>query len=430
MTDPSQLDLLARAARVFPGGVLGRHLYPEGIAHVPVRGKGSRIWDAEGREYIDYSCGGGSLILGYSHPAILAAVRAQMEQATQFVSIINIPALEMGEAMLRALPWMERVRFCLSGSEAIFLALRLARAFTRRDKILKFEGAYHGNSDYSMWSIDPAGPPAYPRGEPDTAGIPRRLAEEVLIAPYNDLEATRQIVKAAWQDLAAIIVEPVQRYYGPRPGFLEGLRELATAYGAVLIFDEIVTGFRLAYGGAQEAFGVTPDLAVFGKAVGGGFPLSAVGGRTEILELANPRLRAARPADYVYVTSSQAGNPIGCTAGKAVLEELARPGVFATFLGRAEHLKEGLRKIVTARDLDAQLVGVGPLWDVVFTRQPIHDHRSAQAADRKKHVQFHVSLIQKGIMVRAGGRSYFSTAHTETEIEATLRACDQVLRKC
>jgi glutamate-1-semialdehyde 2,1-aminomutase len=418
----SNAELMERAHRVFPGGTLGRHYLPDGLVHVPVRGSGATIWDAEGRSYIDYSCG-----VGYSHPAVLAAITEQMARATQFVSILNLPAIEMAEAMLRALPWMERVRFALSGSEADFFAMRVARAHTRRDKVVKFEGAYQGNNDYSMWSYE--GPAAYPKGSRDSAGIPSHIAEDVLVCPYNDLEATRTIVEANWRDIAAIIVEPVQAYYGPRPGFLEALRELATAHGIVLIFDEIVTGFRIAYGGAVERFGVVPDLGVYGKAIGGGLPLSALGGRADLMEHANPRIRASRQEDYVYVTSSQAGYPLGCTAGLATLRVLSRPSVFEAFLDRAEQLKAELRTIVKARRLDAQVVGFGPLWDVVFATHPIYDYRTAMTADHDRHLRFHVALARHGVMFRIGGRSYFSTAHEEPEIEVTLRACDAALRE-
>lgn len=424
-TPLTNASLSARAAQVFPGATLGRHVLPDGLEHIPLRGSGARIEDVDGRRFIDYSCGGGSLILGYSHPAVIGAVEAQAREATQFVSIMNEPAIRMGEALLSALPWMEKLRLALSGAEADFFAMRLARAFTGRDKILKFEGGYQGNNDYSMWSYELAAD--YPRGAPDSAGVPKVIADLVLVAPYNDIDTTRSIVAANWRDIAAIIVEPVQAYYPARPEFLEGLRRLATDNGIVLIYDEVVTGFRIAYGGAVERFGVKPDLAVYGKAIGGGLPLSAVGGRADIMEHANPRIRASRREAYAYVTSSQAGYPLGCAAGIATLVELSRPGVFQQFLEQAETLKRELRSMLATLPVEAQVVGFGPLWDVIFATHEIKDHRSMLATDREKHLRFHTALARNGVMVRIGGRSYFSTAHKGPEIEETVRACRKAM---
>jgi glutamate-1-semialdehyde 2,1-aminomutase len=420
-------SLLGRAARVLPGGVLGRHRYPAGIEHLPVSGRGAWIGDADGRRFVDYSCGGGSLILGYSHPRVVAAVQRQMAEASQFVSIVNRPAIELAEAVKRAVPWVERLRFALSGAEAVMFALRLARAHTGRDKIVKFEGAYHGNSDYALWGNAPRGAPDFPHGEPDSAGIPRAIRELVLIAPYNDPDTTRGIVERNRRDLAAIIVEPVQRTYAARPEFLDELRQLGDRHGIVLIFDEIVTGFRHALGGAAERFGVTPDLAVFGKALGGGLPVSAVAGRADVMDHANPG-RGGPEDGYCYVTSSQAGNPLGCAAGLAVIEELSRPGVLPQMHAYAEALKAGLADRVRRLGVEAQVIGDGPLWDLAFSARPIYDHRSSLTADRDRLMRFHVGLIGNGVMVRAGGRSYFSTAHETEEIDYTLAAAERALK--
>jgi glutamate-1-semialdehyde 2,1-aminomutase len=405
------------AERFLPGGVLGRHVYPAGVEHIPVSGKGAWITDEAGRRYVDYSCGGGSLILGYSHPAIVAAIQQQAKQATQFVSIINRPAIALAGAVCGTVKWPDKVRFALSGAEAVMFALRLARAFTGRDKILKFEGAYHGNCDYALWS----------NGEPDSAGIPAVFADLVLVAPYNDIATTREIADRHWRDLAAVIVEPVQRSYPATPAFFDGLRELCARHGIVLVFDEVVTGFRHALGGAAEAFGVTPDLSVFGKALGGGVPISAVAGRGDIMDHANPR-RGGPDEGYCYITSSQAGNPLGCSAALAVIDELSKPGTLTKMHQQAEALKDGLRALIKQRGIEAQVVGHGPLWDLAFSTEAIFDHPSAQRADRDKLMAFHLGLIRNGVMVRAGGRSYFSTAHGDKEIEFTLDAAGKALR--
>lgn len=430
--DGNSFELLNRAIKVLPGGVLGRHPQPEGISHVPISGQGARIRNADGKEFIDYSLGGGSLILGYCHPGISEAVKTQIDKATQFISIINEPAIEMAEALTNALPWAEKVRFALSGSEANFFAMRLARAFTNREKILKFEGAYHGNNDYAMFNNDvskpTSSPNGLPTGQPDSAGIPKALGDTILISPYNDIETTKEIIEKNWRDIAAIIVEPVQRFYGPKPGFLNILREMCDKYNIVLIFDEIVTGFRIAFGGAAEKFGIVPDLDVFGKHIGGGFPLSAIVGKAEILALGSPEIKKTESEKFVYVTSHQAGNPIGCTAGKVVIKELSNREVFSDFLSKCEFLKTELAKIVKNLKLDAQVVGFGPLWDVVFSQNEIYDERSSNVVDKNKHLKFHMKLLENGVMVRVGGRSYFSTAHKDEEIDSTLKACQKALK--
>ena len=421
--------LLRIAERCMPGGVLGRHRYPAETDHVPVEGSGARIVDSRGRSFIDYSCGGGSLILGYGHPAVVEAVQAQAARAMQFVSIRNPLAIRLAERFTGMVRWADRVRFALSGAEAVMFAFRLARAFTGREKVLKFDGAYHGNCDYGLWNAAPAGDgrgSISPGAVPGSAGIPRAIEDLVLVAPYNDLEAARRIVEAEWRSLAAVIVEPVQRSYAAHPEFLAGLRELCTAHGVALVFDEVVTGFRHARGGAAEVFGVDPDLGAFGKALGGGVPISAVAGREEIMDHADPR-RGDAASGYAYVTASQAGNPLAAAAALATLGEIARPGVLEDMHASAEALKEGLRDLIRRRGLEARVVGFGPLWDVAFTREAIFDQQSAARADAELHMRFHLGLIRHGVMVRAGGRSYFSIAHREREIEETLRAAEHAL---
>ena len=427
-------ELLRVAERCMPGGVLGRHRYPAETDHVPVEGSGARIVDSRGRSFIDYSCGGGSLILGYGHPAVVEAVQTQAARSMQFVSIRNPLAIRLAERFTGMVRWADRVRFALSGAEAVMFALRLARAFTGREKVLKFDGAYHGNCDYGLWNAAPAAPAAADeagpsfagRTVPGSAGIPRAIEDLVLVAPYNDLEAARRIVEAEWRSLAAVIVEPVQRSYAAHAEFLAGLRELCTAHGVALVFDEVVTGFRHALGGAAEVFDVDPDLGAFGKALGGGVPISAVAGRAEVMDHADPR-RGDAASGYAYVTTSQAGNPLAAAAALATLGEIARPGVLEAMHASAEALKEGLRDRIRRRGLEARVVGFGPLWDIAFSREAIFDQRSAARADAERLMRFHVGLIRHGVMVRAGGRSYFSTAHRESEIEETLRAAERAL---
>src|SRR5262245_64600820 len=272
-----EADLLERARRRLPGGVLGTARYADEAAFVVKSGKGARIHDMSGRSYVDYVLASGPLILGHAHPAVVAAVREQVEGGTTYF-MVNEPIIELAEEICRAMPCAEQVRFTSTGSEATFFALRVARTFRKRDKVLKFEGGYHGAHDYAMMSSSPRSPKAFPAAVPDSAGIPHAIEAEVLVAPFNDLGTVEGIVAAHADELAAVIVEPFQRLVPPQPSFLQGLREITRRHGVLLVFDEVVTGFRLAYGGAQQYYGVVPDLAAVGKIVGGGFPLAAVCG--------------------------------------------------------------------------------------------------------------------------------------------------------
>ena len=421
-----QKALLQKAARSLPGGVLGRHRLPDGRAIVFSRGRGAHLFDAADHEFIDFSCGGGGMLLGYDHPEIIAAVKRQIDDASHFLSIANVPAIEYAAELVEVIPCADLIRYTSSGAEATFMAMRLARAFSGREKVIKFEGAYHGHHDYSMCSYGPAELVEYPQPVVDTAGVPAGIAETVLIAPYNDLETTALIARDARDDLAAITVEPVQRLVGPKPGFLEGLRALADELDIVLIFDETVTGFRHALGGGQERFGVIPDLACYGKSLGGGLPLAAVAGRDDIMALCDPRVKGTDPR-AVFFSGTGFGNPVACAAGLAMLEVLKRPGMYEPFFDRVERLKSGLREIIERRGIVAQVIGEGPVWHLVFTDRPIHDYRSSLAADRDRLLKLHLGLIDAGIFVRPGGGHYFSMAHTDSDVDATLEAVDRIL---
>src|SRR5215510_7794037 len=285
---PEERRLLDLAAQRLPGGALGSARLPDELAFVVKRGRGSKIWDVSGREYIDYLLGSGPMILGHAHPSVVAAVRDQLENGTTYF-MVNEPIIMLADELCRAVPCAEQVRFTSTGTEATFFALRAARAWRKREKIMKFEGGYHGSHDYALMSSSPKSPKAFPAATADSGGIPHVLEGEVLIAPYNDLPTVEALLAVHADSLAAVIVEPLQRVIPPREGFLAGLRRLTQRYGIPLIFDEVVTGFRFAYGGAQEVYGVTPDLASYGKIVGGGFPLAAVAGRADIMSGFDPR---------------------------------------------------------------------------------------------------------------------------------------------
>lgn len=428
MRSAHEHELLRLADTIFPGGVLARHRLDDDHAMVFAHGKGSHLFDASGREYIDYTCGGGPLILGYDHPEIAAAVQAAMGRASAFIAFVNESAILYAADLAAVIPGAEKIRFCTSGQEGTFFAFRLARAFTGREKILKFEGAYHGNHDYALWSYSAANPPPFPAPAQETAGIPAAIRDLVLVAPYNDITTTERIIRDAAGEIAAIIVEPVQRLAAPRPEFLQGLRALTRELGIVLVFDETVTGFRHALGGAQERYGVTADLAVFGKSLGGGLPLAAVTGRADILSLADPRLRG-RDSRAVYFSGTCYGNPVTTASGRAMLTVLRRPDMYPPFHARCERLKTGLCEIVRCLDLPAQVYGEGPMWHLVFSTTPVVDHRSSLLGDRERLLAYHYGLIDNGIFVRPGGGHYFSMAHTDEDVARTLEISERVLRQ-
>ena len=337
--------MLETAARTLPGGVLGSSWFPDDLAFVVRRGAGSKLYDVSGREYIDYLMGSGPLILGHAHPAVVAAVR----EALYF--LVNEPIVNLADELCRAVRCAEQVRFTSTGTEATFFALRVARAYRKRDKIMKFEGGYHGGHDYALMSAAPRSPKAFPAATPDSAGIPHVLEGEVLIAPYNDLATVEALLAVYADELAAVIVEPFQRLIPPQRGFLEGLRTLTRRHGIPLIFDEVVTGFRFAYGGAQEYYGVVPDLAAYGKIIGGGFPLAAVCGRREIMRAFDPRLEGT--PDFVAQIGTLNGNPIAAVAGLATLAELRAPGVYQRLHRTGRTLRNGLSDIVKSKEKNA-----------------------------------------------------------------------------
>jgi glutamate-1-semialdehyde 2,1-aminomutase len=416
----------ARSLAVFPGGSLGEYNLPPELSVVLARGEGAAVWDTDGRRFTDFTMGWGSVILGHAHPAVVEAVRHQVTLGSNF-AYVSAPALELAEELTRAVACAERVRFCASGTEAAAYAVRLARAFTDRPKIVKFEGAYHGANEIGVMSLFPSGRLPFPAAEPTSAGLSAGAVADVLVAPYNDLAATEAIVRTHAAEVAAIIVEPLHRCTPPVPGFLAGLRALTAATGSVLIFDETVTGFRLAYGGAQAYYGVQPDLATFGKAMGGGCPLGAIAGRGEIMDLV--REDRLGSAGYVWFASSLGGNPVSAAAAVATLGQLRGPGIYERLFGAGEALRSGLRAVLAAAGVTAQVQGDGPLAAVVFTDRPVTDYRSMLGADRRRARAFLLGLFRRGIFLNPmSTKLYLSLAHTEADIAALLDAAREALR--
>ena len=409
-----QPDLAAIAARVLPGGSFGN--FPPGI--VIREGRGGRVWAEDGSEYVDFLLGSGPMLVGHADPAVTAAVLAQVPRGTTFFAN-NRPGILLAEAIVAAVACAEQVRFVSSGTEAALFAMRLARAVRRRDKILKFEGGFHGMGDAALMSMAPGQLANFPRPVADSAGIPRSVQDDVLVAPYNDLDAATRLLHAHRDELAGVIVEPFQRIIPPVPGFLQGLRAVTAELGIPLIFDEVVTGFRLAYGGAQEYYGVLPDICMLGKVIGGGFPLAAVAGRGDIMAHFDRALVA--PADFLFQVGTLSGNPVAATAGLATLEILRRPGAYERLFATGRRLMEALRELLEQAGIAAQVTGEPPLFEVVFTAEPVRDYRSLKRGDAALLRRFNAALRRRGIL-KGEMKYYVSLAHTDDDVRQTIAA--------
>jgi glutamate-1-semialdehyde 2,1-aminomutase len=407
-------DLYATARRVLPGGTFGNF-----AAEVVIReGKGGRVWDEEGKEYVDFLLGSGPMLVGHAHPEVTEAAQAQIARGTTFFAN-NRLGIELAETIVEAVPCAEQVRFVSSGSEADLYAMRAARAFTRRDKILKFEGGYHGMSDYSLMSLAPKRSGNFPAPVPDSAGIPKSVQDDMLIAPFNNAEAVADLVHEHKSELAGIIVEPFQRIIPPAPGFLAALRKIASDNAIPLIFDEVVTGFRLAYGGAQEYYGVVPDLCTLGKVIGGGFPLAAIAGRAEIMA----HFDRAKVGDenFLVQIGTLSGNPVAAAAGLATLRVLQRPGAYEQIHATGKALMAALGELLAKAGVPAQISGEPPLFDVVFSAEPVRDYRTTLAGDAELMRRFNALLRERGIL-KGESKYYISLAHTPEDIAFTIDA--------
>jgi len=414
----------SRALRRFPGGSNGEFGIPPELLVVPERGSGARIWDTQGREFLDFTMAWGSALVGHAHPKVVEAATAAARDGINFASL-NRRSIELAERIASVSPCAERIRFVASGTEATLLCLRVAHAATGRPKVLRFEGAYHGQHAVGVAGMLHSRPTALPACDPAGAGAPW-TEHDVLVAPYNDLEETTRIVEAHAASLAAVIVEPLHRCLKPRPGFLEGLRELTRRRGIVLIFDEVVTGFRLAPGGAQEYYGVVPDLVAYGKALGGGFPIGAFAGRTEIMEVLEER-RLPGPR-YVWSASTTGGNPVSCAAALATLDLLLQPGVHAELHALGRRFREGLQSVIRNAGESAQILGDGPLGQVAFSAKPVVDQASWLASDRARGARLMLELLARGIFLNPmGTKLYLSLDHSEAVLSGFMEAFAQAL---
>ncbi len=414
----TQSEWIDRAKAALPAGGFGN--FDPGI--MISRGEGSRVWDEDGTEYIDYLIGSGPMLLGHGHPEVLEAVLEQLPKGMTFFAN-NSKGVELAEAIIDAVPCCEQVRFVASGGEADMYAIRLARAYTGRDRILKFEGGYHGMSAEAQMSLAPSREVNFPQAVPDSAGIPSGVAEQMLIAPFNDLEAVETLLNEH-DDIAAIMAEPLQRIIPPLPGYLQGLRALCDKYNVLLIFDEIVTGFRLAYGGAQERYGVTPDICTLGKITGGGFPLAALGASAEIMKHFDKS--QVGEAGWLMQLGTLSGNPVASVAGLKTMEILRREGTYEQLRATGAALQQMQVDELTKAGIPHQICGDETLFDVYFTEAPCRDYRSARHDDPKRNALYNDFLRENGVF-KSPGKLYPSLAVTEADLEQTREAVKQAV---
>jgi glutamate-1-semialdehyde 2,1-aminomutase len=385
------------------------------------RGKGAQIWDADGRRYVDYVGSWGPLILGHAHPAVLKAVEEACQRGTSYGAPCEAE-VDLAERVVRLVPGIERVRFVSSGTEATMSALRLARGFTGRAKILKFEGCYHGHADALLAA---AGSGVATLAIPGSPGVPAGTVADTLLAPYNDLAALEEVFGRHGGELAAAIVEPVAGNMGcvaPQPGFLERLRALTRAAGALLIFDEVITGFRLAPGGAQQRLGITPDLTCLGKIIGGGLPVGAYGGRADVMA-------KVAPDGPVYQAGTLSGNPLAMAAGRATLDGLAEAAGYERLEALGARLEAGLCEAAAAAGVELTVNRVGSMLTPFFCRGPVTDLRSAKTADTSAYAAFFHGMLGRGVYLPPAQleAAFISLAHTAADVERTLEAARQVL---
>jgi glutamate-1-semialdehyde 2,1-aminomutase len=415
-------QLFREAQRYLPGGVDSPVRAFKAVGGAPpfiAQGKGSKILDADGNQYIDYVCSWGPLILGHSHSQVVEALKKAVEKGTSFGAPTELETT-LARLVSAAMPAIEMLRFVNSGTEATMSALRLARAYTQRDKIIKFDGGYHGHSDGLLVK---AGSGVATLGIPDSPGVPSGYASSSLTAPYNDRTAVEQLFERYPNEIAAVIVEPVAANMGvvpPEPGFLESLRSLTARYGALLIFDEVITGFRVAYGGAQTLYGVAPDLSCLGKIIGGGLPVGAYGGRRELMEM-------MAPLGPVYQAGTLSGNPIAMTAGIETLKLLSRPGVYNQLENTAANLEKGIAAAAAKAGVKIRVSRVASLLTVFFAASPVADYESAKRADTEAFGKFFHVLLAAGIYWPPSQfeAAFVSLTHSEEDIQLTTEAMEK-----
>ena len=420
------VELLAAARKVIPGGVNSPVRAFRAVGGEPpfiARGEGAYLWDEDGNRYTDYVLSWGPLILGHAHPAVVEAVSAAAKRGTSYGAPTALET-ELAELVIEMVPSVEMVRFVNSGTEATMSALRLARAYTGRHKIVKLEGCYHGHGDMLLVQ---AGSGVATLGLPDSPGVPPGAAQDTVTAPFNNLGAVEALFEQFPGEIAAVILEPVAGNMGvipPESGFLAGLRELTEAQGALLIFDEVMTGFRVSLGGAQELYGIDPDLTTLGKVIGGGLPVGAYAGKREIME-------TVAPAGPMYQAGTLSGNPLAMTAGLVTLRELRKPGVFEGIVAQTERLCEGIGQAATAAGVPVYQTRVGTMFCTYLTEEPVSDYASAKKSDTAAFGRFFQAMLEAGVYLAPSQfeAGFISTAHSEGVIDATVEAAEGAFRQ-
>ena len=420
--------LFEEAKKYIPGGVNSPVRAFKSVGDVPrfiERAKGSHIWDVDGNEYIDYVCSWGPMILGHAHPKVVEAIQKQAEKGTSYGAPSELE-VELAKMIVELVPSVEKVRMVNSGTEATMSAIRLARGYTGRNKVIKFEGGYHGHVDALLVK---AGSGLTTFGVPTSPGIPEDFAKHTITVPFNDIDALKKVIDEVGDDVAAVIMEPVMANAGliiPEPGFLEAVRELTAEKGIVLIFDEVITGFRLSLGGAQEYFGITPDLSCFGKIIGGGLPVGAFGGKREIMDY-------LAPEGPVYQAGTLSGNPLAMAAGIATLKELQREGVYEELRRKTEKLSEGLKEAAKSAGVadKVSFKQIESISIIYFTPVDVKNYQDALTANTGAYAAFFRKMLQEGVYLAPSQFevAFMSTAHTDEDIEKTVKAAEVAFKE-
>jgi len=426
MNRKKSIGLYRRALELIPGGVNSPVRAFKAIGIPPVfieRAKGSKIWDVDGNEYVDYVGSWGPMIMGHAHPRIVRALKKTAPKGTSFGAPTPLE-VELAMRVRKAFPSMELMRMVSSGTEAVMSAIRVARGYTGRNKILKFEGCYHGHGDSLLVK---AGSGATTFGIPDSLGVPEDLAKHTLTAPYNDLEKVKHLVNQYPEQIACIIVEPIAGNMGvilPEKGFLEGLRKICDEKGLLLLFDEVITGFRVAYGGAQELYGIKADLTCLGKIIGGGLPVGAYGGKEKIME-------GVAPLGGVYQAGTLSGNPLAMAAGIETLEILKSRRVYQDLEKKTSYLTERIFESAEEQGIPVSINRATGMFTLFFTGGPVRDYFSAKTSDTKRFAKFFIEMLDQGIYLPPSQYEawFISLAHTQKDLDKTIEACDAAFKK-